>query len=976
MGESADGSSYLVYIDSQSYVYRLGTGLTLIPSGWCGFAGYTIFSADGHYLACDLYDASTGKSAYSLLDTATMQAQVIYQDSSSNDAFYTTWIASDGSEVRFDSNGSALPGAVCPFVCNFHSYQYLGHGVASPKCPAGTPTAGQPKKLGDTNCDGIVRIAIIGDSYISGEGAADGITSTLEPDEPRQPFLPGTDIPTLRDKGKQTPLSNKCHRSNASWAVRVADQLGIASSDRLFAACSGAITDNVIYNGTGQWPRSAPGVIGAKPQSNELKSFDAVAPVDLILVSIGGNDVSFADVITRCLLYSCLQFPFNGWKGDAQREARSIGDRVRDTLIDLESSAPHAQVWLAGYPDPTAVEQCGETGWGTSLGSIDSAEQQWLKDNFIAPLNTSLAGAAAAANAGYVDFQDAFQGHQLCSGKDKAYANGLKAGDDVPVDGLGPLAAGSFHPNAMGHRHLAQVFWNSAALSTNFGASSSYVQSTISVQPLPPPPAIQVSDPPVGTSGGLQASPGATLRLNGANAPPESTGVIVFNSLPTSLGTFTADARGTWSALVKVPYTAGPGLHLLTALSDSDGTEVASILVPVETGATCPAAPAAPDVDGDGLPDYCDPDVTDGPLADFDRDGVRNNLDNCPALANPAQTDTNANGIGDTCDPTLGNDLAEAVRPFTQPTVPASPGVPSAHASRDSGSVTVSFARPAGTGGASITSYVVAASPGGKSITVASSRTQATIGSLGTGRFTFRVRAVNAVGPGAWSPPSNSVTLAAPVSTGRAGYWMLDADGHVYAFGRAQNLGSSARPSAAFAAQRSGKGYWIVDAFGNVSHFGAAAGHGGRPPLGAGERVSTISATPSGNGYWLFTNRGRAFSYGDAHFYGDMSAVVLNGPIVASVSTPTGHGYYMVGSDGGVFSFGDAHFHGSTGAMHLNKPIVGISPTPDNRGYWLVASDGGVFAFTAPFRGSMGATSFEPAGERTCRVRQRVPHGR
>jgi IPT/TIG domain len=189
----------------------------------------------------------------------------------------------------------------------------------------------------------------------------------------------------------------------------------------------------------------------------------------------------------------------------------------------------------------------------------------------------------------------------------------------------------------------------------------------------------------------------------------------------------------------------------------------------------------------------------------------------------------------------------------------------------------------------------------------------------------------------------------------RSGYWMLGADGHVYAFGNAINYGSAATFAVAIAARRDGTGYWIVDTEGTVNSFGAATYHGGRPPLQPGEQVSTISPTPSGNGYWLFTNRGRAFPYGDAHSYGDMTGVALNGPVIASAGTPTGHGYYMVGSDGGVFSFGDARFHGSTGGTRLNRPVVGISPTPDNRGYWLVATDGGVFAFDAPFRGSMGS---------------------
>ncbi len=192
------------------------------------------------------------------------------------------------------------------------------------------------------------------------------------------------------------------------------------------------------------------------------------------------------------------------------------------------------------------------------------------------------------------------------------------------------------------------------------------------------------------------------------------------------------------------------------------------------------------------------------------------------------------------------------------------------------------------------------------------------------------------------------------VTTSQSGYWMLGADGHVYAFGSATDFGSASDPVVALAARHGGSGYWLVDRSGTVHAFGSATYHGGRPALLAGESVSTISGTPSGNGYWLFTTLGRAFAYGDAHFYGDMRAVHLNGPVVASVATPTGHGYYMVGSDGGVFSFGDAHFHGSMGGAHLNRPIVGLSPTPDNRGYWLVASDGGVFAFDAPFRGSLG----------------------
>ena len=139
------------------------------------------------------------------------------------------------------------------------------------------------------------------------------------------------------------------------------------------------------------------------------------------------------------------------------------------------------------------------------------------------------------------------------------------------------------------------------------------------------------------------------------------------------------------------------------------------------------------------------------------------------------------------------------------------------------------------------------------------------------------------------------------------GYWMLGADGSVYAFGNAPNSARARSPMAtamAFAAD--GSGYWIVDAHGQRRTRSAPCTAGGHPALHAASASARSPRRPAGNGYWLFTNRGRAFPYGDAHSYGDMSQHALNGPIVASVATPTGHGYYMVGSDGGVFSFGDA----------------------------------------------------------------------
>ena len=65
------------------------------------------------------------------------------------------------------------------------------------------------------------------------------------------------------------------------------------------------------------------------------------------------------------------------------------------------------------------------------------------------------------------------------------------------------------------------------------------------------------------------------------------------------------------------------------------------------------------DLDGDGIGDECDPfpfckanDETCGTFnpKDKDGDGILNEKDNCPDVANPDQKDTDGDGIGDVCD--------------------------------------------------------------------------------------------------------------------------------------------------------------------------------------------------------------------------------------------------------------------------------------------------------------------------------------
>jgi hypothetical protein len=121
-----------------------------------------------------------------------------------------------------------------------------------------------------------------------------------------------------------------------------------------------------------------------------------------------------------------------------------------------------------------------------------------------------------------------------------------------------------------------------------------------------------------------------------------------------------------------------------------------------------------------------------------------------------------------------------------------------------------------------------------------------------------------------------------------------------------------------------GTGYWLVGADGGVFAFGAAGFFGSMGGHLLNAPIVGIVGTASGNGYWLVARDGGVFAFGDATFFGSLGGGPLNAPIVAIARTSGGLGYILFGRDGGVFSFGDAPFVGS---------FLG-APTPIVSGYF------------------------------------------
>ena len=213
---------------------------------------------------------------------------------------------------------------------------------------------------------------------------------------------------------------------------------------------------------------------------------------------------------------------------------------------------------------------------------------------------------------------------------------------------------------------------------------------------------------------------------------------------------------------------------------------------------------------------------------------------------------------------------------------------------------------------------------------------------------------------GASSGPTTAPIVGLAATPDGNGYWLVGADGAIYAFGDAVSYGSMRgtqlnAPIVAMATTPDGGGYWLVGSDGGIFAFGDAQFFGSTGSLHLNRPVVGMTASPDGQGYWFVASDGGIFAFGDAQFYGSMGATHLNQPVVGMAVDNFSGGYWLVASDGGIFAF-HAPFFGSTGALHLNQPIVGMEADPGGQGYRFVASDGGVFAFDLPFSGSTGGT--------------------
>ncbi len=307
----------------------------------------------------------------------------------------------------------------------------------------------------------------LGDSYSAGEG--------------NKPYDPNSDYGFSDDFGNAGPTVNTCHRSvNDAYARQVrlpghsqpiAQEAAAGAGTAAFAflACSGAITTS-ITDGAIDTPGQNAGenTDWAQPDrhSGEMAQVDQGyldADTTLVTLTIGGNDVRFADILKGCAetLGHCSDDDYylthHGRLDPApftQYEPHVIRDLAPSKLNAVygavHTRAPNARIIVLGYPRlfSDTFDDSDPNGLCFAYSAKDWALLNQLADlmsQTIAGVVTNLQRAGIRID--YVDPERIWAGHRACPQNSSSW---VRAANPIGDPGM-------FHPNPAGQAAYASL---------------------------------------------------------------------------------------------------------------------------------------------------------------------------------------------------------------------------------------------------------------------------------------------------------------------------------------------------------------------------------------------------------------------------------------------------------------------------------------------------------------------------------------
>jgi lysophospholipase L1-like esterase len=331
-----------------------------------------------------------------------------------------------------------------PAACTF-SHQFTAQKTYQVKLTVTTPD-GQAAVAETGVAVKDLLIVSIGDSFASGQG---------NPDIPKQG--------STRAKW----VDSTCHRSEFAGPAQAA--LSIEQADPhtsvtfVSLACSGAtieagLTGVYLKNG-----KSLP------PQIDKVKEAVNGRPIDALLISIGGNDIGFADLVAKCIVQiNCSTN--NETLAMLKRGLDSLQARYQ-TLSERLNGLQPTKIFITEYPDLARDQDrqsCRHAPLGDLLSGFSRDESEWASEQVIKRgLNERIKAAADAHGWVYVTgIADGFVNHGFCAGDQRWVRTFRDAkriqGTDNKCDlfDLGSIrsciiSSGSVHPNGGGHAWYA-----------------------------------------------------------------------------------------------------------------------------------------------------------------------------------------------------------------------------------------------------------------------------------------------------------------------------------------------------------------------------------------------------------------------------------------------------------------------------------------------------------------------------------------
>ncbi|WP_420714972.1 GDSL-type esterase/lipase family protein [Streptomyces sp. WM6372] len=331
---------------------------------------------------------------------------------------------------------------------------------------------------------GPTAVVSMGDSYISGEGGrwkGNSLTNSGNRTGTDRAWVSGSTYDPAKVYGS---TAGGCHRSDSA-EVKSA---GAIADVAVNLACSGAISENVFRASNG-------GVAfkGEAPQADQLAAVAAADNVKVIALSIGGNDLGFADIIKDCALdfvlwgsycYDDQQYGVDQKMDGVMANVGKSVDEIRAVMRAAGYTDSSYRIVLQSYPSPIprgAENRYTQSDWSrlnTGGCPFWNRDSDWARDSLVPQIAGRLKAVAAAKGVQFLDLRDMMQGREVCAKASKLVSSSAPASAKTSewarwIDSSetqGPVQE-SMHPNYFGQLAVGRCLNLAVAQPANSASS-------------------------------------------------------------------------------------------------------------------------------------------------------------------------------------------------------------------------------------------------------------------------------------------------------------------------------------------------------------------------------------------------------------------------------------------------------------------------------------------------------------------------